>query len=95
MNENMKRYLEQVAADEALRGALLEMEKLPPGEQRQALMDHAAKLGLPLREEDLGGCGELSDDELENVSGGSVSLITVLLSTLAIGGVVLWPGKAT
>jgi len=74
----------------------MEMDKLPPGEQRQALMNHAAKLGLPLREEDLAeqGCGELSDDELENVSGGAVSLITLILSALAVGGVVFWPLKA-
>lgn len=97
MSENMKRYLERVAGDEKLRAELAEMEQLPPGAQRQALMDHAAKLGLFLREEDMAGegYGELTDDELENVSGGSVSLVAMLLSALVVGGVALWAPKAT
>ena len=95
MTENMKRYLEIVSMDEQLEDELKEMQKLPVEEQKQALVDHAAKLGVVLEEHDLNleQSVELSDDDLEDISGGSAA-VTITLSVITAAMVLLKPIKA-
>ena len=95
MTENMKRYLETVSMDEQLEEELKEMQKLPVEEQKQALTDHAAKLGVVLEEHDLNleQSVELSDDDLEDISGGSAA-VTITLSVITAAMVLLKPIKA-
>jgi len=96
MTENMKKYTELVAADETLQAELKEMEKLPSGERAAAIKAHGAKLGVTLGDEDLAieQNAELSDDELENVSGGSGMVIVGIIATLLAGTIILTPTTA-
>lgn len=94
MTENMKKYLEIVSKDRQLEEELKEMQQLPVEEQKQALTDHAAKLGVVLEEHDLDleQSVELSDDELEDISGGSAA-VTITLSVITAAMVLLKPIK--
>jgi len=93
MTENMKKYTELVAADEKLQAELREMEKLPSGERAAAIKAHGAKLGVTLGDEDLAieQNAELSDDELENVSGGSGMVIAGIIAALLAGTIIFTP----
>lgn len=94
MTENMKKYLEIVSKDKQLEEELKEMQQLAVEEQKQTLVDHAAKLGVVLEEHDLDleQSVELSDDELEDISGGSAA-VTITLSVITAAMVLLKPIK--
>lgn len=94
MTENMKKYLEMVSKDKQLEEELKEMQQLAVEEQKQTLVDHAAKLGVVLEEHDLDleQSVELSDDELEDISGGSAA-VTITLSVITAAMVLLKPIK--
>ena len=96
MTDNMKKYTELVAADEKLQAELREMEKLPSGERAAAIRAHGAKLGVPLSAEDFAieQNAELSDDELENVSGGSGMVIVGIIAALIAGTIIFTPTTA-
>ncbi len=90
MSENMKKYAELISADEKLREEFKKISELPLDEQEKALTEHAEKLGITLSRSDLDveqeQNVELSDDDLENVSGGSgIAIGIAIAAVLAVG----------
>ena len=83
MTANMKKFLEAVSSDEALQkefkvladGAAKEVDA-----QKSATVEFAAKHGITLTEDDFkpSEMGELSEDEMEAVAGGSVCVCPVV-----------------
>lgn len=64
MNDNLKKFLEQVSADEELCAKVSQADK-------EQLIAIAGEMGIKLTVEDFEQPTELSDDELDTVSGGS------------------------
>ncbi len=74
MSENMKKFLELVSKDENLKQKTLAFNDMEPADAISAGIALAKELGIELSEADFAkeeSCGELSDDELDAVSGGA------------------------
>ena len=67
MSENLKNFLQKVSARKEL------IERLKAAEDYDAILALAQEMGLPLRLVDIEPTtAELDEDELENVTGGSI-----------------------
>ena len=79
MTENMKRFVEAAEKDAALAEAMGKVEK------PEDLLALAAEKGLTLTAEDIKpaeATGELSDEELEDVAGGAMLLLSPIYELL-------------
>ena len=65
MNENLKKFLEEVSKDAAL------SEKVGGEKDTTKLIELAKELGIALTAADFAESNEISDDDLDAVSGGS------------------------
>ena len=71
MTENMKKFLEAVSKDEALKSELEALVKDGKAKDEKAFIEFAAKKGFTLTEDDFKQEeGELSEDELQAIAGG-------------------------
>ena len=73
MSDNMKKFLELVSKDEALKKKLQTLNDMEPEKAIQAGIALAKELGIELSEADFANeksDGELNDDELDAVAGG-------------------------
>ena len=80
MTENMKKYLELISGDEEAMKKLNEQESSSIQEAKERIIADAAERGVTLIEEDFNEAAEvseLSEDELEAVTGGD-SCVCVL-----------------
>ncbi len=74
MSENMKKFLELVSKDENLKQKMLAFNDMEPADAIQAGIALAKEHGIELSEADFvkkKSDGELNDDELDAVAGGS------------------------
>lgn len=76
MTDNVKKLMEKVSADEALKAKLEELGRQAGEDEEKAkdlMKTFAAEQGITLTEEDFeAGKEELSEEELESVAGGKV-----------------------
>lgn len=73
MSENMKKFLELISRDEELKQKVLACNDMEKGEAIRASIALAKEVGIELTEADFAkeeADGEISDDELDAVTGG-------------------------
>jgi len=74
MSENMKKFLELVSKDEALKQKVLACNDMEPADAVRTSIALAKEAGIELTEDDFAQKrtdGELNDDELDAVTGGT------------------------
>ncbi len=90
MSENLKKFLELVSKDENLKQKMLAFNDMEPADAISAGIALAKELGIELSEADFAkeeSCGELNDDELDAVSGGSTDGFCVCAFAGGGGGI--------
>ena len=90
MSDNMKKFLELVSKDENLKQKLQACNDMEPADAISTSIALAKELGIELGEADFANeksCGELSDDELDAVAGGSTDGFCVCAFAGGGGGI--------